>query len=255
MDPLTIAALVGGGAKLISGIGAGVADIQATRPNEAMLEEMRRLERLQEADALGLTGTERAAFTEAFMDPQRALATQQMQQSQALQAATQDSGEQLRRMRARDEQAQRAMAESNRQVEMLNVQAAREQEQRLLQMQIAEEQRQAQRDAAIIRTATAGLAGAAGMASSGIAMNELTSADSGAFDAANLQRLGAAYGYAFPQYQQPISQPFNMPPGAIQAGQFMLPPAYYGFGAGQPGQLTQVPMGVPAAGQQGTGEE
>ena len=254
MDPLTIAALVGGGAKLISGIGAGIADIRATEPNEAMLREIERLERLQQADALGLTGQERTAFTEAFMDPQRALATQQMQQSQALQAATQDSGEQLRRMRARDEQAQRAMAESNRQVELLNVQAAQEQEQRLLQMQIAEEQRQAQRDAAIIRTATAGLAGAGSMAASGIAMNELTSADSGAFDAANLQRLGAAYGYAFPQYQQPISQPFNMPPGAVMGGQYMLPPAYYGYGT-QPGQLQQTPMGVPATGQQGTGED
>ena len=252
MEPLTTAALVLGAGKLIAGVGQGIADIQRTAPNQALLDEIARLERLQEADALGLTGTERAAFTDAFVNPQRALAAQQMQQSQALQAMTQDSGEQMRRMRAAEEQTQRAVAASNQQVEILNQQQAESQRQALLQMQIAEQQRQADRDAAIISTVSMGLGGAAQLASSGIAMNELASAGSGAYNAASLQQLGGMYGYAFPQYQQPIGQPFNLPMGAVQQGMYMLPPAYYGM-ATQPGQIQGTPMATPA--QQGTGED
>jgi len=253
MEPLTTAALVLGAGKLIAGVGQGIADIQRTAPNEAMLAEIARLERLQEADALGLTGTERAAFTDAFVNPQRALATQQMQQSQALQAMSQDSGEQMRRLRSADEAQARAVAASNQQVELLNQQQAESQRQALLQMQMAEEQREADRQAAIISTVTMGLGGAAEIASSGIAMNELASAGAGAYNAASLQQLGGMYGYAFPQYQQPIGQPFNLPPGAVMMGQQMMPPAYYGYGT-QPGVIQQTPMNVPGA-QQGTGEK
>tara|TARA_Y100000004_G_scaffold188666_1_gene243144 strand:+ start:15072 stop:15833 length:762 start_codon:yes stop_codon:yes gene_type:complete len=253
MEPLTTAALILGAGKLIGGVGQGIANIQRTAPNEALLDEIARLERLQEADALGLTGTERAAFTDAFVNPQRALAEQQMEQSQALQAMSQDSGEQLRRLRAQEEQGQRALAESNRQVELLNQQQAESQRQALLQMQIAEEQRQADRAAAITQTVSAGLAGAANIGAGMISMNELAASGAGAYDAASLQRLGSMYGYAFPQYQQPIGQPFNLPPGAVQQGMFMLPPAYYGM-ATQPGMIPGTPMATPQA-QQGTGEE
>ena len=97
-----------------------------------------------------------------------------------------------------------------------------------------------------------GLGGAAQLASSGIAMNELASAGSGAYNAASLQQLGGMYGYSFPQYQQPIGQPFNLPMGAVQQGMYMLPPAYYGM-ATQPGQIQGTPMATPA--QQGTGED
>ena len=84
MEPLTIAALALGGTKLLGNVLSGVGQYRALAPNEAVTDEIARLERLQEADALGLTGEERNAYVQSFMDPQRALAAQQMQQSQAL---------------------------------------------------------------------------------------------------------------------------------------------------------------------------
>ena len=253
MEPLTTAALLMGGAKLIGGIGAGVSDIIATGENKAITDRIAELERLQQADALGLTGTERAAFVDAFRQPQQALAQQQMEQSQGLQAAMQDSGRQMARLRAQEEQAQRALAAANQQVEVLNLQQQRAQEQELLNLQAAEAQREMARRAAIVKTATAGLAGAGEMAGQVMATNELINADPGSFDANQLRSLGAMYGYNFPAYSMPAA---GQSPGAFYYGQqpFYAPQAgafapFYGMppSAGlQPGQQ---------AAQQGTGEE
>ena len=158
MEPLTIAALALGGTKLLGNVLSGVGQYRALAPNEAVTDEIARLERLQEADALGLTGEERNAYVQSFMDPQRALAAQQMQQSQALTGMAQDSGEQLRRMRAVEEQTQRAQAEAGRQVEMLNQAQARAQEEKLLQLSIAEADRAAQREAALFNIIGGGVA-------------------------------------------------------------------------------------------------
>lgn len=258
-DPLTIAALVMGGAKLIGGVGSGIANIQRTAPNQAVLDEIARLERLQQADALGLTGTERSAFLESFTQPVAAMQQQQMAQSQALQATAQDSGEQLRRMRAAEEQTQRAAAEANRQVEILNQQQARAQEAQLLQLQMAEEQRQAERKAAITETVTAGLVAGGQLASQGIALSELADADPGAYNANQLMAIGQMYGYSFPTYGQGAQ-------GYPVAGQQMIPPGYYGYYPNMnPGAIpgTQTPVYTttppPTAGAgegaiQGTGE-
>ena len=69
MEPLTAIALATGGAKLLGGAIKGVGDYRALRPSEVITDRIEELQRLQEADALGLTGQERAAYTSAFMDP------------------------------------------------------------------------------------------------------------------------------------------------------------------------------------------
>jgi hypothetical protein len=254
MEPLTTAALVMGGAKLIGGIGAGVSDIIATAPNEALQNRIAELERLQQADALGLTGTERAAFVDAFRQPQQALAQQQMEQSQGLQAAMQDSGRQMARLRAQEEQQQRALAAANQQVEVLNLQQQRAQEQELLNLQAAEAQREMARRAAIVKTSTAGLAAAGEMAGQVMATNELINADPGSFDANQLRSLGSMYGYNFPAYSMP-AQGYGQP-GAFYYGQ----QPYYAPQAGAFAPFYGMPPSAglqpaQAAPQQGTGEE
>ena len=127
------------------------------------------------------------------------------------------TGKQLRRLRAQEEQVQRGLAESNRQVELLNLQQQRMQEEELRTLSAAEEQRKMARQAAIIKTSTAGLAGVASLAGQGMAASEIVNADPGSFDAAQLQTLGGMYGYQFPAYSQPAS--------GFQPG---MQPFYYG---------------------------
>jgi hypothetical protein len=90
MEPLTTAALVLGGAKLLGGAVESFGQYQALAPSEVAQDRIKELERLQQADALGLTGQEKQAFVQAFMNPQRALQAEQMNQQQALQATLQD---------------------------------------------------------------------------------------------------------------------------------------------------------------------
>ena len=71
MEPLTTAALVLGGAKLLGGAIEGFGQYQALAPSEVAQDRIKELERLQQADALGLTGQEKQAFVQAFMNPQR----------------------------------------------------------------------------------------------------------------------------------------------------------------------------------------
>jgi hypothetical protein len=243
MEPLTAIALATGGAKLLGGVVKGVGDYRALRPSEVITDRIDELKRLQEADALGLTGQERAAYTSAFMDPQRALASEQMAQSQALSSMGQDSGEQLRRIRAQEEQVQRAQGEAGRQIEMLNMQQARAQEAQLLELQTLEEQRARAQEQAMFAAIGGGVEDAGALAGQVVAAEELMGADSGQYSAVQLQAIGSAYGYSYPQYTPQMAQPFNTNQGIM-----MIPGAPYGYNP-QTGQ----PI-APAPAQIGTGE-
>jgi len=251
MEPLTTAALIMGGASVLGAAGRGVGNYMALAPNEAVQKRISELERLQQADALGLTGTERSAFMESFVDPQRALAAEQMAQSQALTGMAQDSGEQLRRMRAQDEAAQRTLAESNRQIAMLDMQQARAQEAELLQLQQAEEEREKARRVALIGGATETAVAGMQMASQQIAASELTKMSPEAANMMNVQRIAGGYGYNFPTYSpMPTGYPYNPYAGMGMGG--MLPPQPYGYYPGL--QQPTIPTAAPA-GQVGTGEQ
>tara|TARA_R100000734_G_C3319028_1_gene114073 strand:- start:1175 stop:1921 length:747 start_codon:yes stop_codon:yes gene_type:complete len=248
MDPLTATALAIGGAKLVGGVIKGVGDYRAMAPSEVLTERIEELQRLQEADALGLTGQERSAYVQAFMDPQRALAAEQMGQSQALSAMAQDSGEQLRRLRAQEEQVQRAQSEAGRQIELLNQQQARAQEQELQQLELTEEQRARAREQALFSMIGGGIQDVGALSGQIIAAEELAGDDAGSFSAAQLQGLGAAYGYNFPNYAPQQPQPFNPAMGGMMFG---FPPGMYGY---NPQTGLPIQPAAPAA-QVGTGEE
>jgi hypothetical protein len=248
MDPLTLGIMAG---TYLAGKGLQTyGKYQALEPGEALTDRVEELKRLQEADALGLTGEERAAYTQAFMDPMRAVAAQQMQQSQALSGMAQDSGEQLRRMRAEEEKVARGQADLGRQLEMESVQRARQQEQELLGLQNEIDQREAAQKAALFQFAGDAV-GTAGELYGGYQMQqELINADPGAFNAMQMQQLGAMYGYGFPAYGQRV-------PGYPGGGNPMMPPGYYGY---YPGTMQpQGPYGsiAPQAAvpQVGTGEK
>jgi len=246
MEPLTAIALATGGAKLLGGIVKGVGDYRALRPSEVIDDKIKELERLQEADALGLTGQERAAYTSAFMDPQRALAAEQMAQSQALSGMASDSGEQLRRLRSQEEQVQRAQGEAGRQIEMLNMQQAAAQEEQLMELQIMEEQRARAQEQALWSAFGGGVQDVGSMTGQIVAAEEMMGADAGQYSAVQLQALGAAYGYSYPQYNPQMAQPFN-----TNQGMMMIPGQPYGYNpqTGMPVQVQQPPA------QQGTGED
>jgi len=229
MEPLTIAALALGGAKLAGGVVKGIGDYRALRPSEVVTDRINELQRLQEADALGLTGAEKQAYVSAFMNPQRALASEQMAQSQALQAMSQDSGEQLRRIRASEEQAQRAQAEAGRQVQMLDIQKEQAQIDELFQLEMADEQRARAREQALFGMIGGGVQDAGALAGQIVMAEEMLGANKGQYSAAQLQSAAAMYGYQFPVYPTPQQQSFT----TMQPGQSMYPsPGYYGPGYG-----------------------
>lgn len=258
MEPLTIAALALGGTKLVGNLVSGIGQYQALKPSEVMQDKIAELERLQEADALGLTGAEKSAYVQSFMDPQRALAQQQMQQSQALTGMAQDSGEQIRRLRAQEEQAQRAQAEAGRQIEMLDLQQARAQEAQLMDLQILEEQRANAQQAALMGIIGGGIGDVGSLAGQVIAAEELTGADAGAYNAGQLQALGAMYGYSFPQYgaQSMGAYTTGMPMmGGVPQVPGYMPPIYYGQPVGQQQPVAPPFTGGNPSAQQGTGEQ
>ena len=229
MEPLTTAALVLGGAKLLGGAIEGFGQYQALAPSEVNQDRIAELERLQQADALGLTGQERQAFVQAFMNPQRALQAEQMSQ--------QDSGEAMRRLRNQEEQQQRALGQANTQIEMLNQEQARMQERELFALQQAEEQRARAREAALFSMIGGGVSDVGSLAGQTIAANELTG-NAGQYDAQTMMQLGAMYGYQFPIYPT-TGQPFTQQ-------QMMVPPGGYGY---FPGQVPNQPIlpGVPGS--------
>ena len=237
MEPLTTAALVLGGAKLLGGAIEGFGQNQALAPSEVNQDRITELERLQQADALSLTGQERQAFVQAFMNPQRALQAEQMSQQQALQATLQDSGEAMRRLRNQEEQQQRALGQANTQIEMLNQEQARMQERELFALQQAEEQRARAREAALFSMIGGGVSDVGSLAGQTIAANELTG-NAGQYDAQTMMQLGAMYGYQFPIYPT-TGQPFTQQ-------QMMVPPGGYGY---FPGQVPNQPIlpGVPGS--------
>lgn len=239
MEPLTTAALVLGGAKLLGGAVESFGQYQALAPSEVAQDRIKELERLQQADALGLTGQEKQAFVQAFMNPQRALQAEQMNQQQALQATLQDSGEAMRRLRSQEEQQQRALSAANTQIELMNQEQARMQERELLGLQRQEEDRARAREAALYSMIGGGISDAGSLAGQTMAANELTG-NAGQYDAQTMMRLGAMYGYQFPIYPT-TGQPFTQQ-------QMMVPPGGYGYFPGQvPTQPIQpgVPGGVP----------
>ena len=253
MEPLTIAALALGGAKLAGNVISGIGQYQALGPNEVITDRIKELERLQEADALGLTGAEKQAYVQAFMNPQRAIAAEQMSQAQALQAMTQDSGEAMRRMRAREEQEQRAQGEAGRQLQMLDLQKEKAQTEELFQLEVAEDQREKARQAALMSMIGGGVADIGSLAGQTIMAQEMVGKGSGQYNAAQLSQLGAMYGYQFPAYGTPMQQPFTQGMPQQFYGQFpmygpgfqqMAPPNFYG---------TNLQTGTPVDPGTGTG--
>tara|TARA_R100001591_G_scaffold2717_2_gene6839 strand:+ start:2398 stop:2985 length:588 start_codon:yes stop_codon:yes gene_type:complete len=84
MDPLTIALIAGGG--LARGIGGAISQGAQSKAlfgeqQQARLAELRRLE---EMNALGLTGAERQALEQALLNPAQAAQREQNQRNQAL---------------------------------------------------------------------------------------------------------------------------------------------------------------------------
>lgn len=219
MEPITLGLLLAGGAALAKRAGAATSGAIANRPIEAVQDRIAELERLQQADALGLTGDERNAFMQAFVNPQRALAGQQMDAAQAMQISAQDSGEQLRRLRAEEQREQRAVADATTQIELASQQLARQQEQELLQLQMQEEMRKNARDAAIYGGIIGGVGDVASMGSQMYAMSELT--NRGPMDPAaqalfQVGGVAGPYGYNFQPYYgrqgyQPYGQPYYNP--------------------------------------------
>ena len=253
MEPLTIAALALGGAKLAGNVVSGIGQYQALGENEAITDRIKELERLQEADALGLTGEEKQAYVQAFMNPQRAIAAEQMSQAQALQAMSQDSGEAMRRLRAAEEQQQRAQGEAGRQIQMLDMQKAQAQEDELLQLSIADEQRAAAQKAALFNLIGGGVSDVGSLVGQTMMAQEMVGKGSGQYNAMQLQQLGAMYGYQFPTYASPAQQPFTQGMPQQFYGQYpmyqpgyqqMAPPNFYG---------TNLQTGTPVDPGTGTG--
>jgi hypothetical protein len=230
MEPITTGLLLAGGAQLLAGVGKAAGQYMSNRPLESQVERIEELKRLQEANALGLTGAEQSAYMASFVDPQRAIAAQQMQQSQALQAAMGDSGEQLRRLRTNEEQAQRAVADANRQVEMVNLQQAQLQETELRALQRDEDIREQNRQAALVGGGIQATGQALQMGSQAVAQQELISR--GAMDPA-AQQLGQISGYANPYgyNYNPYMQQNQMRGG----NPFMMNPNLYNTYMGTPG--------------------
>jgi len=203
MDPLTLGLLAGAAA--LSAGGKATSAAISSKPSGVAAERIKELERLQQADQLGLTGAERSAFLQAFQAPQQALAAQQLQQSQALTAIGQDSGRQLAAMRAQEEQAQRAQAEAGRQVELMNIEQARAQEEELRQLQLAQEIQKQQRKAAIIGGAMEAIGAGVGAAGQYGLQQQMFDVQKAALTSSpgykNLQSASGAsapYGYIFP---------------------------------------------------------
>lgn len=88
MDPLTIGLIAAGG--LARGIGAGMGTLAGGKAlfGEDQQARLRELQRLEEANALGLTDEERSQLSQILLDPVQAQAKERMQRQQALLGST-----------------------------------------------------------------------------------------------------------------------------------------------------------------------
>ena len=214
MDPITIGLLLAGAGQIAQRVGAGVGNEIRNRPLESQQDRIDELKRLQEADALGLTGDQRAAYMASFVDPQRAIAAQQLDQNRALQAGLQDSGRALAGLRRQEEQTQRVVADANRQIEMQNQIVAQQQEQELRTLQLQDEMRQRELEAGRMEAIIGGVGDVANIGAQAYAQQELINRgpmDPAARQLANTAGLASPYGYNYNMYMNPQ----GLPPGSI----------------------------------------
>lgn len=217
----------------LSALGQNVGSFMSLAPSETVNKRIDELKRAQEADALGLTGDQKSAYMAAFTAPAKALAAQQLQQSQSLTSMGQDSGKALQAMRTQEEQAQRAVSEAQMQVEMANQQLAMQQAEELRSLQLAEEQRKQARKAALITGATEAASSAASAYGQAKMLSQMTGGD---MSIQNAAALGKMYGYNLPTYSPSFgANPYMYSNPYANYGQMIVP---------------QVPMQTPTGGPQ-----
>ena len=216
MEPLTVGLILAGTAALAKRAGTATSGYIANAPSEAAQDRIKELEKLQEADALGLTGAEREAFMAAVMHPQQALAREGFERTQALQSMANQSGDILRRTAAMEEQEARAAGEAARQIAVADVQKAAQQEQELLQLEMGVEAQEQAQKAALWGGIIGGVGDIASTGAQYYAMTELTNRGGPMIPGANSYMQAAPYmsmyGYG-PTGYNPYSNPYGAPYG------------------------------------------
>lgn len=177
MDPITLALLGAGIAKAGSGIAQGVGTARAGKKmqlNEAEQAELKRLQDRQKAGNLGLTERQRGALEQQFLSEQ-AGAQRQLEATGLQQAAARGLGGAISgREVFLGEQAQAgaqigARQARNVQVEQLNAQQAAMDAARIDALRAQQREAEAMRAQGIAQAVSGGLAGAGGVAETGLA--------------------------------------------------------------------------------------
>ena len=162
MDPALMVAL-GALGRGITGAGQAFGSAKA-QFSPAAERRLRELERMEEMNALGLTGDERENLQRAILDPQRAIQSQRLEQQQALLGGQIADGRGLRDMLIKQEKDDIMLADAAQKIATLDLQRKRQLEQELLGLS----QREAVADAALqtglLTLLGEGVAGAADVA-------------------------------------------------------------------------------------------
>ena len=162
MDPALLVAL--------SGLGRGIAQAgQAYGAAKAGFspaaeKRLRELERMEEMNALGLTGDEREMLQRNILDPQRAIQSQRLEQQQALLGGQTADGRGLRDMLIKQEKDDIMLADAAQKIATLDLQRKRQLEQELLGLSQAEARSDAALQTGLLTLLGEGVAGAADVA-------------------------------------------------------------------------------------------
>jgi len=162
MDPALLVALGGLGRGISQGAQAYGAAKAGFSP--AAERRLRELERMEEMNALGLTGDERENLQRAILDPQRAIQSQRLEQQQALLGGQTADGRGLRDMLIKQEKDDIMLADAAQKIATLDLQRKRQLEQELLGLSQAEARSDAALQTGLLTLLGEGVAGAADVA-------------------------------------------------------------------------------------------
>jgi|TARA_R100000734_G_C3306747_1_gene97247 hypothetical protein len=174
MDPLTIALIAGGG--LARGIGGAISQGAQSKAlfgeqQQARLAELRRLE---EMNALGLTGKEREALEAALLNPAQAAQREQNQRNQALLSSFNlGASKGIRDVLAQQEQKETLAGQAAQKVAAAQLKAQAADEAEMRQLEARQDGAAAARQAAV-GAFVGGLGGAADTALRAQALDEMT---------------------------------------------------------------------------------
>ena len=185
MDPLTIGLIAAGG--LARGVGSGIGTLAAGNAafGDAQEQRLRELRRMEEMNALGLTGDQRSALQSIALDPVQAASRERLIRQQALLGSTGavQSGDALAGLMRQQDTEAKQLDRATNQVMAADLARQQQQQREITALEQAVSQKAASRQAAI-GSFVSGLGGAADAAVQYQALQDATAQRNLAADAA-----------------------------------------------------------------------